>query len=166
MGKALVIKGADFSVNALDKYAPSVKELFMQLLNSSMENKWSMANSGINEGGYLRIFKGETSASRVRVWAVGLDMLIGDGYSEISFTPKSGWEFILMTGYLESETAALVNVYIDNKTTSRWNWYGRNCIAPFDTTQNKLFLHIRKADNGNMPDTLTLAEIFDSIEIR
>ena len=166
MGKALVIKGADFSANALGK-SQTALEYFISQMNLQIESRQSIGISSSTEEGYSTLSKSISPAeSRARIWSLDIGLLVSAGFTEVEFTPNSDWNYIFACGYDINQNQANATIYTGDKSVGTWSWNSGKTIAPINSTNSKLYIHFKRADGATVSEILSIEDIFESILVR
>lgn len=159
MGKALVIKGADFSAVAIDQLTVYDNTTLMALLGEKIKVGYGLS---IDSNNHV-IIQGTANSARCDIFNTSLQDYVDYGYTSLKINFANGIYNVTCIGVSSSN----YNCYDkDGNTRSDGVWYTENSVLlPLSGSSKQLFVNIKKADGSNFADSTTLTDLITSVEL-
>lgn len=160
MGKRLIIRGADFSANAVD-YIPGGRDLLNQINDKLLPR--------VSLNGYTDL-TGENNASTIQnekrscIFAEDVSTFAVLGYTKITVNLKAGFDMVLGIG----TTNHTAEYYSGDCVAGKFTWItnSQSASCPLSNTKKYLYINIRHDDNTTaMDETGVASDYIDSIEL-
>ena len=148
MGKSLIIKGADFSANAI----LTPEEKFMGELSQCFIPDKSMAHQSANE-----VTIGTTDSTRAIVWDADLSDYYNEGFRSIKLSFKTGKSYIVATGPSNTNVSMMSG-------GGSWSWVNVANITFTINSGDRLYIHLKNTDGSTIPSTAIVGDFIDSVK--
>lgn len=150
MGKNLIIKGADFSANAISFPTDNL----IELLSTAFE-----VGVGIQGPEQLRQI---SSTNRASCFMVDISEIYYSGARTVKLQTNTDYLAVLILG----ESNGSWHTYNAEGEPGDWNsgWGNGKYKGPI-STDSKMTLNVKRVDNADIADTVTLSDVFAYIKL-
>lgn len=163
MGKALIIKGADFSSVAVAKLQTPDDIALLTTLGAGFYTQQSIsAPSGTGEKNTTKV----ANTKRSCVYGISANAFVSKGYNKITFNVATGYDIVVGVGTTNSSATFYA---AGDCVPGEFDWITttQTVTVPISATSYYVFLNFRHDDNTTvMSATGVLTDCLESVELK